>query len=352
MFKIIGSAKAKYLAATDVLIGDMSNINYEFLLFNRPILLLANDWVRNHFPDIGIKARVHELEDAILRSLENPTEFEDDRKFWLKKVIFLPEISASKYYIDIAIQNTNFDNPKFVLLDGNNSVRKTNLEPLYNELTNRNIEVEMVNTIANIKDKYEKTIFIAAHFTDLIDIDYGYCIHIDHDLKGPATANLSQAVRDYKKNNYFDNIHLHISGGVAGKYRTQYVLGDKKDRVVIGGYPKADDLLAFNYYNVKKEVCNELGFDPSKPLVTYAPAGEKTYMKPGGSLSIDVIKKIKEFGEKNSIYNILIKVKYEEKISPKEIAYNNIKKIYSGYRSLRYSDGGKEWDNVIQHILD
>ena len=33
-FKKIGSPDPKYLAATDILISDMSNINYDFLLFN------------------------------------------------------------------------------------------------------------------------------------------------------------------------------------------------------------------------------------------------------------------------------------------------------------------------------
>jgi len=46
MYNIIGSADAKYLAATDILIGDMSNINYEFLLFNKPIILIDNKSIK------------------------------------------------------------------------------------------------------------------------------------------------------------------------------------------------------------------------------------------------------------------------------------------------------------------
>ena len=57
-FKIIGGADPKFLAATDILIGDMSNINYEFLIFDRPVILLANKWLQNHFPDIGIKTNL------------------------------------------------------------------------------------------------------------------------------------------------------------------------------------------------------------------------------------------------------------------------------------------------------
>ena len=53
MYVRIGSPDPKYLAATDVLIGDMSNINYEFLLLDRPIILIANNWLKDTFPDIG-----------------------------------------------------------------------------------------------------------------------------------------------------------------------------------------------------------------------------------------------------------------------------------------------------------
>ena len=42
-FKIIGSSHPKYLAATDILIGDMAGINYEFLIFNRPINININN---------------------------------------------------------------------------------------------------------------------------------------------------------------------------------------------------------------------------------------------------------------------------------------------------------------------
>ena len=56
MYVRIGSPDPKYLAATDVLIGDMSNINYEFLLLDRPIILIANNWLKDTFPDIGQKS--------------------------------------------------------------------------------------------------------------------------------------------------------------------------------------------------------------------------------------------------------------------------------------------------------
>ena len=76
----IESPEARYLAGTDVLIGDMSDINYEFLLFDRPIILLSNEWLRKNFPDIGIKTDVPELGQSIKRCLSDPTEYGGQRR--------------------------------------------------------------------------------------------------------------------------------------------------------------------------------------------------------------------------------------------------------------------------------
>lgn len=46
----------------------------------------------------------------------------------------------------------------------------------------------------------------------------------------------------------------------------------------------------------------------SKPLITCAPTGEESYMKPGGSLSEEVIERLKEISERTN-YNILVKLK-------------------------------------------
>jgi CDP-glycerol glycerophosphotransferase (TagB/SpsB family) len=351
-FAILGSAEPKYLAATDILIGDMSNINYEFLLFNRPVILLANDWIKKYFPDFGIKASIDDMEEAILRSIKNPNEFEKERKFWLDIAISNPENGASKKYIDIALEKSKFKNPRFVLLDGNNAVRKTNLDPLFNELKRRKLDVIMTAKLKDIKKRYEETIFIGAHFDDLKKINYGYRIHIDHDLKAPSTANLAQAVKDYKNNKYFDNIQLHITTGTGGKQRTQFVLGKNKDRVVVGGYAKADDLISSNHPGIKAEICKELGFDVNKPLVTYAPAGPKKYMKPGGSYSETVLRKLKAMSESHPDFNLLVKIKYKKGAPISELINKQMKKAYSTYRTIRYSDGGKEWEIIINNILN
>lgn len=89
------------------------------------------------------------------------------------------------------------------------------------------------------------------------------------------------------------------------------LLGPLKDRAVIAGYPKADDLLRLNTFGNRRAVCQELGFDENKPIITYAPSGEESYMKSGGSLSREVIAKLKEIASKND-YDILVKLKYPE----------------------------------------
>lgn len=352
MFKIIGSAEAKYLAATDILIGDMSNINYEFLLFNRPIILMANEWIKSHFPDIGIKINPSEIEKTIQFCIENPSKFEDSRKYWLSKTIFIPKGGACNYYIELSLKKANYTNPEFVLIDGSNPVRRTNLMPIFNELMFRKIRVKLVNNFGDIDYRNNETIFIGAHCIDLNRIDYGYSVHIDHDLKAPATANIYQARIDYKKNNYFNNIDLHITAGIAGKYRTQHVLGNNKDRVNVGGYAKADDLLSYDYHQVKKDVCKELDFDPGKPIITYAPAGKRSYMKPGGSFSKEMISRLTNIGQKNNQYNILIKAKYKKEFFFKEYIYTTMKFFFNIYRDMRYSDGGEDWDSIIKKLYE
>jgi len=347
----IGSADLKYLAATDILIGDMSNINYEYLLYNRPVILLANNWLRQYFPDIGLKTNLESLESAITQSIENPKEFETKRLFWKNAAIFIPDGTASRKYIEIALEKSGIDSPLFILIHGDNSVRKTNLIPIYNELLRQQFDAQMVSNISEVERLDDKTIIFGAHFEDFREVGRGYCIHIDHDLKAPATANLARAKVDYKKNKFFKNIDLHITAGKAGYFRTQYVLDRYKDRVVIGGYSKADTLLSYDFIETKKQVCIELGFDPELPLVTYAPAVINKYMKPGGSLSTATLEKLKTISSRNDDINILVKIKYEQIKSPKERLIKELKRIYNSYRKFLFSDGGKDWEIVINRIL-
>lgn len=257
-YKLIGSSEPKYLAATDILIGDMSNTNYEFLLYDRPVILLANDWLRKNFPDIGIKTDLNGLPAGIERSLRDPDEFKEQRRNWLKKTIFKPDSPASKRYINIIIEKSGIVNPSMVFIHGNDPVRKTNLIPLVEEAKKRGI----VNSfVAKVDQEAEKdgTIYVAAHFIDL-NIEKGYKVHIDHDLKGVATANLKYAIWDYKRNSFFSHINLHITPGEAGDRRTKLVLGPFSNRTCIGGYPKGDHLLQLNTDENKKMLYKELGF--------------------------------------------------------------------------------------------
>ena len=84
--RTIYSPDPKYVSATDVLIGDMSDINYEFLVLNRPLILIANDWIKNNWPDIGIKSDIQGLNQAIKKSISNPKMHQSERKKWLNKL--------------------------------------------------------------------------------------------------------------------------------------------------------------------------------------------------------------------------------------------------------------------------
>jgi len=309
--KQIGSAEAKYLVASDILIGDMSNTNYEFILFDRPIILLANKWLINNFPDIGIKTDLSGLKSAIERSIGNPNEYKKQRQYWLNKTIYKPDGKSSKRYLDIILKKSQIKNPQLVFIHGFNSVRKSNLEPLIEETKQRGLPFLYKGTVKKKSKNRDNTIYIAAHFKDL-EIIPGYKVHIDHDFKGKATTNVEIAIKDYKKNNFFPWIDLHITAGEAGDERTKKVLGPLKDRTFIAGYPKADHLIKFNTIENKKKVFEEFNFNENKPLITYAPAGRQSYEKPGGSLTSKVIKELRKISiEKN--FNILIKLKYSKK---------------------------------------
>lgn len=307
-FRQIGSAQPKYLAATDILIGDMSNTNYEFLLYDRPVILLANGWLRDNFPDIGIKTDLDGLQDAIERSIKNPDEFKKARKLWLEKTIFKPDGFTAKRYIDIILSRCQIENPRFVFIHGGNSVRKTNLDPLVKETISREIETEYVSAVAPDKARSD-TVYTGAHYKDLLQLKNGYKVHIDHDTKGMASNNLEKAIRDHKEHDYMPLTNLYITPGEAGDEYTRTVLGPLNDRQVIGGYPKADDLIKLNTGENKIDVFGELDFDINKPLIAYAPAGGQSYEKPGGSLNAEVIRMLEEIARKTD-YNVLVKLKY------------------------------------------
>ena len=277
MFKIVGSAAPKYLAATDLLVGDMSNINYEFLLFDRPIVLLANDWVKRNFPDIGPKTDIENLISTIEKSFRNPNDFKDSRRLWREKTISIERNSASHRYIDIILKKSGIVNPEFIFIGGGDAVRKTNLEPLVNEVVSRGLPCLF------IRKKHEVTfnnknnlIIIAAHYIDLWPDIPGFKVHIDHDLKGIATANIEYAVMEYKRDNYFPHINLHITAGEAGTLRTKFVLGPLANRIVIGGYPKGDDFMKLNNCKNKKKVYATASIESETSQTTASPAGSIT----------------------------------------------------------------------------
>jgi len=323
-FKQIGTPEPKYLAATDILIGDMSDINYEFLLFDRPIILLANDWLKENFPDIGIKTDLTGLNKAIKRSIDDPEEFKEQRKYWLEKTFHKPDGRSSSRVIDIMLQCSNIKDPHLIFIHGGSVVRRSNLEPLVEVAKKKGIKTSFVKQADETGEGNENTIYVAAHFTDL-KIKQGYKVHLDHAPKGKGAANVEMSRKDYKRNDYFPWIDLHITAGKAGYERTASQMGSYKDRIIIAGYPKADDLIKLNTEKNKEIIFEEFDFDKSKLLITYAPSGRKSYPKPGGSLSVKVLSELKKI---SSEYGCNVLVKYKESKKPLPIrAVKKLKRI-------------------------
>jgi CDP-glycerol glycerophosphotransferase (TagB/SpsB family) len=316
--RIIGSPEPRYLSATDILISDMSNINYDFLLFNRPIVSLANEWLRNNFPDFGIKTDLENIESAINRAINNPGEYADARKYWLEKSIYKPDGKSSERVLQIILECAKIKNPYMILLHGNNEVGKVHLVPLHKEIIKRNLDVEFDSffnddkLIKNKKISGKNLIIISTHNQVLNNIFSGYKVHIDHSVKGEGVTDFDNLLKLYEKMNYFPNTDLHVTEGETSFERTKKIVGPFSDRVVLAGYPKSDTLLEKNTIENKIEVYKELGFDSGKILVTYAPTGRYSYpFKQGASLTPEVIRKLKIIAKKNE-YNVLIKLRSPE----------------------------------------
>lgn len=321
MYKIISSADPKYIAASDIMIGDMSNINYEFLVFDRPLILLSNAWLMNNFPDIGIKCDLTSLHKAIIRSLNLPAEFSAQRKYWLEKTIHNPDGNSSIRIIKKVIECSGYDDPSFLLLHGDEEVLKTHLDPLQKELQNKGIPVEYKNYYSKSKIiNSEQLIIVSAYNGFLQGIHEGFKVHIDHDVKGPGTTVLSKQIIQYKENAYHPSTDLHVTEGLVSLEHTQKLLGPYGDRVIMVGYSKSDTLIELNDPETKRRVCLELGFDSSKPLITYAPAGKYKYpFKQGASLNHKVLMHLKKLARNND-FNVLVKLKLLPKWHPERIA--------------------------------
>jgi len=327
-FKIIGSPNPKYLAATDILIGDMSDINYEFLLFDRPIILLANEWLRNNFPDIGIKTDLKSLDSTISRSIDKPEEYSSQRKYWLSKTMHKPDGNSSNRVIDVIKKRSNLNNPFFLLIHGDSGVLKTHLDPLYDAIKNKGYRVNYVSYFDNDLYKYvDNLVCVSANNKFIKNIPFGYKVHIDHGVKGKGTTDIKGLIKQYKVMDYFSSVDLHITEGEISYEKTKEILGPNKNRAVMCGYPKADTLLKLNTKKNKVLVCKELGFSPDKLIITYAPAGKYSYpFKQGASLSNKVLKKLRRIAIKSD-NNFLIKLKCQEpSITSKMI--NRIKRTF------------------------
>jgi CDP-glycerol glycerophosphotransferase (TagB/SpsB family) len=306
-YKKVYSSDAKYLAASDIMIGDMSDINYEYLVLNRPLILLANEWVMKEYPDIGIKCSLKTLDDAIKRSIDHPDEFADIRKEWLEKTHYKADGHSSKRILEIIINSSKIRNPYLVFLHANNEVLKNTVAPVYREAVNSNIKSRYLSYYKKNLHK-PNNIYICAN-NSYLQFELGYKVHLDHGNKGVGITEMSYKTKQWVQNDYFKYTDIHLAPGKIGFNRTQKVIGPYKDRVILAGFPRSDDYLRLNTAKNRTEICNLLNIDPKKPLVIYAPAGIYQYpFKQGGSLNYKVLRELKRISKVND-YNIIVKLK-------------------------------------------
>ena len=78
---------------SDVLIsGRCSSIITEFMTLDKPTIQVVSDNVSEQiFFDVGLRCDTKNLAESIKRSLENPNEFSEERKKWVRKNVYNPE---------------------------------------------------------------------------------------------------------------------------------------------------------------------------------------------------------------------------------------------------------------------
>lgn len=308
-FRKIGSPHPKYLAATDILISDMSNINYDFLLFDRPIILLANEWLVKNFPDLGIKTGLDGLEGAIERAIKDPDEYHENRIYWHKKTMHNPDGSSSKRVIGEIIKRSGIKEPFFVLVHGNNEVSKYHLLPLAEFLKKEGFPHEFTAFYMKKYDNLQDVVCISTHNDILKSIVHGFRVHIDHSVKGEGVTDYGELAKRFRAAGYYSNTDLHITEGEVSYNNTKKMLGPYHDRAVMVGYPKSDTLIKFNNDENKKRIYRELGFREGSILITYAPTGKYRYpFKQGASLTPEVLSGLKRISGKYG-YNVLVKLR-------------------------------------------
>ena len=187
MFKAIGNIEPNIICATDFLIGDMSDINYEYLLLNKPIILLSNPWLVMNFPDLGHRIESISELSGILESIQLKDHYMGARAKYLKEAFSVSDASSSDVALRTILEVSQIDNPHLVLHHKNNQIYKSNLLPLVESARKLKLDVS-----ENVKSSDKNIINVGAHFKALLDgnIADNFCVHLDHGLKGVGTAML------------------------------------------------------------------------------------------------------------------------------------------------------------------
>jgi len=87
-----------YLEISDILITDTSSVAYEYLPLDRPIITYKGIARKDKGINIDYSSDLH---GAILRSLNDPSEFSDNRKFYLNEIHTYDDGKSSERVIEV-----------------------------------------------------------------------------------------------------------------------------------------------------------------------------------------------------------------------------------------------------------
>ena len=242
-FKIVNNADSKYLAVTDILIGDMSDIVHEFLIFNRPIILLKNDWVIKEMANIGIKCDIsfEDIVRSIKRYQDNSDLYRKERMEWLRKTHYKPDGNSSKRVVESIITKSGIDNPRLVFLHNNNDINYVTIKPIYFKANEMGVQTILQDRFKEKKHSHNN-IYIASH-NEYLNFIPGYKVHVDHGNKGPGVTEMVNKIKQWEKANYWRNTDLFITEGPISYERTQNVLGPFKEKAIMVGFPRSDEYI-------------------------------------------------------------------------------------------------------------
>jgi hypothetical protein len=297
-----------WLAKADIFVGDMSDLTYEALILDIPILQFENKWIKDNFPVVGERFKTgSELYQKLSAMMSQEIPIGTSLKYSniIDNVIDCPSNSEGRILTELS-STFSLPNVNFEFHHLNNHIYKEILFPILDQIKKYYPKYTVIDTTRSTKlinkPNFRNVSLICHVETSHILKNDDYIIHIGHGLKGDGTAFLGKSIELYRSNNHFIKIDKFYVAGKMGKDRLTNVLGVGCDRISIVGYAKITKLIQSRRKLQKRKRVSD------KITILYGPAGIREPDKPGGSVTISLLYNLIKVGLKPNVC-VVIKVK-------------------------------------------